>query len=113
LGAEDTGYLKGLKLDDVSIWRSSMTEDLTIARETGICKKGHPSNRQFGPAILPRIPVWVARRDKEPRDKTSVAIADLSAYVVQTLAEMQDYYYQKALAFRIENTVKIMTKEEF
>ncbi len=106
--------LKGLKLDDVMIWTELDDRDLTNSERNWYwVKKGIPLRIEIGPRDIAQNSCMVARRDKEPRDKTSVAIDALSAYVVQTLSEMQNNYYQKALDFRTENTINIDDNKEF
>ncbi|MCB5286737.1 MAG: proline--tRNA ligase [Candidatus Cloacimonetes bacterium] len=76
-------------------------------------KKGIPLRVEIGPRDIASEAVMVARRDKEPRDKQSVPVSELKAYVQQNLKEMQEAYYQRALAFREANTIKIDDKDEF
>lgn len=76
-------------------------------------KKGIPLRVEIGPRDIASESVMVARRDQEPRDKQSVPVAELKAYVLQNLKEMQAAYYQKALDFQQANTVKIDDKDEF
>jgi prolyl-tRNA synthetase len=55
--------------------------------------------------------VEIARRDTG--EKTSVSIDGLAAYVNQLLEQIQEFIFQKALAFRNENIRRVDTWDEF
>jgi len=100
--------------EDVRIYTELDDRDLTGSERNWYwVKKGIPLRIEIGPRDIASEAVMVARRDKEPRDKQSVALTELKNYVVRTLGEIQDAYYQRALAFREGNTIKIDDKEEF
>lgn len=100
--------------EDIRIYTELDDRDLTGSeRNWHWIKKGIPLRIEIGPRDIASEAVMVARRDKEPRDKQSVPLQNLKEYCLSTLAEIQDAYYQRALAFREENTVKIDSKDEF
>lgn len=76
-------------------------------------KKGVPVRVEIGPRDLENGSVFVGRRDKSPKDKTSFPADEFAAQISQTLEEIQNAYYERALAFRNENIKRIDTKEEF
>lgn len=76
-------------------------------------KKGIPLRLEIGPRDVAANSVMLARRDKEPRDKQSIAIGELKTYVLKVLPEIQNSYYQRALDFRRENTIVIDDPNEF
>ena len=76
-------------------------------------KKGIPVRVEIGPKDLENDSVFLGRRDKEPRDKKSEKRQDFIKNIVSILDDIQDNIYKKALAFQIENTKNIDTKEEF
>lgn len=76
-------------------------------------KKGVPVRVEIGPRDLAAGTVFVGRRDLAPKDKKSYATADFVAAIPSILQEIQDSLYQRALAFRNENTRKIDSKDEF
>jgi prolyl-tRNA synthetase len=53
----------------------------------------------------------LARRDT--REKTSMAFEGIEQVVVDTLADIQEKIYAKALAFRTENTFEVNSWDEF
>lgn len=106
--------LKGLMIDDVKIYTELDDRDLTNSdRNWYWVKKGIPLRLEIGPRDIAQNSCMVARRDKEPRDKTAVSIDNQAEYVVTTLKEMQAGFYQKALAYRLENTIDIDDITEF
>jgi len=106
--------LKGLLLDDVKLYTELDDRDITSSERNWYwVKKGIPLRIEIGPRDIAQNSVMVARRDKEPREKQAVAVDQLAEYVLATLKEMQDGYYQKALDFRLQNTIKIDDRDEF
>ncbi len=106
--------LKGLMLGEIKIYTELDDRDLTSSeRSWNWIKKGIPLRIEIGPRDIENNAVMVARRDMEPKDKVSVAVPELGAYVIKTLEEIQNNIYQKAIAFRDANMVKIDSKEEF
>jgi len=106
--------LKGLMLDDVKVYTELDDRDLTNSERNWYwVKKGIPLRIEIGPRDIAQNSCMVARRDKEPRDKTSVGLENLPDFVLSAMKEMQDGYYQRALAFREANTVEIDDYDEF
>ena len=73
--------------------------------------KGVPVRIAFGARDLQNGVAEVARRDT--KEKTSVALDDLAEYIKGLLEEIQQNLFNRALAFREENTTKVDTWEEF
>jgi prolyl-tRNA synthetase len=57
--------------------------------------------------------VFVGRRDKGPKEKQSYPQEDFAAQVPSLLQAIQDAIYEKALAFRREQTKTLDSKDEF
>ena len=57
--------------------------------------------------------VFVGRRDKGPKEKSGLPTAEFVAGITGVLKEIQQAYYERALAFRNQNIQVIDTKEEF
>ena len=76
-------------------------------------KKGVPIRLEIGPRDVAEGSVFMARRDKGPKEKESVKMEDFVARVADILQEIQDGLLAKAKAFRKEHTRVIDTKEAF
>jgi prolyl-tRNA synthetase len=76
-------------------------------------RKGIPLRAEIGPRDIEKNAVFLARRDKPPKEKTSVGRDELVANAPALLAEIQQALYDRALAFRNQNTRRIDSKEEF
>jgi len=76
-------------------------------------KKGVPVRVEMGPRDLEKGTVAVARRDRGPKDKEFLPVADFTAHVAEILQSIQEQLLARATAYRDEHTVKIDTKEEF
>ena len=72
-----------------------------------------PIRVEIGPRDLEAGTVFVGRRDKGPKEKQSYPKGDFAAQVPALLQSIQDAIYERAIAFRRENTKVIETKEEF
>jgi prolyl-tRNA synthetase len=102
------------EFEDVRVYTELDTRDLTSGERNWYwIKKGIPLRIEIGPRDVASGTVMLARRDKEPREKQSVLIGDLTQTVLQALSEMQQNILQKALKFRNENTRKIDEQAEF
>lgn len=100
--------------EDIRIYTELDDRDITGSeRNWNWIKKGIPLRMEIGPRDVASGAVMLARRDREPREKESVPLGELKEKVLATLKEMQDGYYQKALKFQKENTIKIDDKDEF
>jgi prolyl-tRNA synthetase len=76
-------------------------------------KRGVPIRLEVGKKELEQNTVFMGRRDLSYKDRKSVSIDEFISEVSQTLDDIQDHLYQKALDFQKENTHSINSKEEF
>ena len=73
--------------------------------------KGVPVRITLGARDIENNLAEIARRDT--KEKTSIATDQLAAQAMQLLTEIQSNMYEKALAFRTENTRKVDNWDEF
>ena len=73
--------------------------------------KGVPIRLAIGNRDMENGTIELARRDT--REKTSMAFEGIEQVVVDTLTDIQEKIYAKALAFRTENTHVVNTWDEF
>jgi prolyl-tRNA synthetase len=73
--------------------------------------KGVPVRVAIGARDLQNGVAEVARRDT--KEKSTVALEDLSAHIKNLLEEIQQNLYNRALAFREENTTAVDSWDEF
>jgi prolyl-tRNA synthetase len=76
-------------------------------------KKGAPVRIEIGPRDLEKGTVALSRRDKAHKDKQFLTTAEVVAQVPGILADIQRSLYDRALAYRDENTKPIDTREDF
>ena len=76
-------------------------------------KKGVPVRLEVGPRDMDKDSVFVGRRDKAPKEKSTMLRADFIAGAAGMLQEMQDALFARALAFQTSNTKIIDNKEDF
>lgn len=76
-------------------------------------KRGAPMILEVGPRDIAEDSVFVSRRDKSTKEKTSQKRTEFLNTVAKQLQDMQDNLFNRALKFREDNTVKIDSKEEF
>ena len=76
-------------------------------------KRGVPLRLEIGPRDMANDAVFLGRRDKSPKDKSSVARADLVANVATILDEIQTNLFARALAYQKEHTREIDSLDEF
>jgi prolyl-tRNA synthetase len=76
-------------------------------------KKGVPLRLEIGPRDIQSDSVFLARRDRSPKDKGSMARAELVATVGELLQGMQDGLFERAARFREQHTQRIDTKQDF
>jgi prolyl-tRNA synthetase len=76
-------------------------------------KKGIPVRVEVGPRDITEKAVFVARRDKDHRAKTSIPKDAFIKQLPAMLDEIQQSLYQRASAFRAEYTCNIDTKDDF
>ena len=76
-------------------------------------RRGVPLRLEIGPRDMEKDAVFVARRDRAPKDKQSIARNEFVASVSATLQSIQDGLFARALAYREQFTRRIDSKEEF
>jgi len=76
-------------------------------------KKGVPIRLEVGPRDVANGSVFMARRDKAPKDKSGIEADKFIQTLPDILQEIQNNIYQKALKFQRANTLKIDDKAEF
>jgi prolyl-tRNA synthetase len=76
-------------------------------------KKGAPVRVEVGPRDIEKNAVFVARRDKGPKEKYGQDRAEFIASVPALLKEMQDGMFAKAKAYRDENMKPIDSYADF
>lgn len=104
----------GAMFEDIRIYTELDDRDLTGSERNWYwIKKGIPIRIEIGPRDVAANAVMISRRDKEPREKESVHLDNIKAYVLSSLRGIQDSYYQRALDFRQEHTVKIDDNKKF
>jgi prolyl-tRNA synthetase len=87
--------------------------DIGGARGWDWIKKGIPVRAEIGPRDIAEDSVFMARRDKPHREKTSVKRNVFVSTITDVLNEIQNNLYEKALSFRQNNTVTIDDREKF
>ncbi len=76
-------------------------------------KKGVPIRLEIGQRDMAADSVFFARRDRSPKDKSSVPRAQLLATIAQTLEEIQRGLLERATAYREQHTKPIDSRDEF
>ncbi|OVE75361.1 proline--tRNA ligase [bacterium E08(2017)] len=76
-------------------------------------KRGIPIRLEVGPRDIANDSVFMARRDLTPKEKAGVKRDEFIASVVSILDEMQAGLFEKAKAYRDDNTIAINKKDEF
>jgi prolyl-tRNA synthetase len=76
-------------------------------------KKGIPLRIEIGPRDVANGTAMVARRDRGPREKETVAFADLARRVGELLREMQSSLFERARRTRDEHTKAIDDRAAF
>lgn len=74
-------------------------------------KKGVPVRVEVGPRDMAADSVFVGLRTAAPKDKKGIARSEFVKTLPQTLQDMQQALYDRALSFRDEHTVKIDSLE--
>jgi prolyl-tRNA synthetase len=98
------GYPVRVEIDD---------RDIGGAKSWEWIKKGIPLRVEIGPKDIASDSVFVGRRDKDARDKSAINKDTFVAEICSILDEIQDSLFQKALAYREENTRNIDDKNAF
>jgi prolyl-tRNA synthetase len=76
-------------------------------------KKGVPLWLEVGPRDIDGDSVFLGRRDQAQAKSTGVKRTELVATIATRLQEIQDTLFQRARAYRTENTRTIDSKDEF
>jgi len=76
-------------------------------------KKGVPIRVEIGPRDLQTGSVVVSRRDRGPKEKEVIAMADFVGRAAAILGDIQKNLYQRAAQFRDASTRIINSREEF
>jgi prolyl-tRNA synthetase len=76
-------------------------------------KKGVPIRLEIGPRDIDKDSVFMGRRDKGAKEKTSLSRGEFVAKAAGILQEIHDALFERALAFRKEHTREIDTKDDF
>lgn len=79
----------------------------------GWVKQGIPLRVEVGPRDMEKDSVFVARRDRAPKDKQSIGREQFVAGVADLLDEMQAGLLAKAKQFRKDNTREVTSEAEF
>ncbi len=89
------------------------TREIGGARGWDWIKKGIPVRVEIGPRDIENNSVFVARRDKAHRDKSSMKRDQFVGEITGILDEIQKNLFERAVSFRKENTVKIDDNKKF
>lgn len=76
-------------------------------------RKGIPVRVEIGPRDMEKNSVFVARRDKGPKEKYGQERGAFSDSIADLLEEMQQVLFERADAFRSEHTREIDTRDAF
>ena len=76
-------------------------------------KKGVPIRLEVGQRDMAADSVFMARRDRSPKEKAGVPRAQLLATIAQTLEDMQQGLLDRAANLQNEHTKKIDSRDEF
>jgi prolyl-tRNA synthetase len=76
-------------------------------------KRGTPIRVEVGPRDMAKDSLFVGRRDKSPKDKSSIPRGEFVGQVTEILDEMQNGLLERARAFRDENTTSFSDWGDF
>ncbi|NLW87701.1 MAG: proline--tRNA ligase [Planctomycetes bacterium] len=108
------GDLKKTQYDGAPIRVDVDARELRGGEKTwGWIKKGVPVRLEVGPRDIASDSVFMGRRDKAPKDRTSMPREAFLAGIPQILDEIQQSLLSRAVEFRRANTVNIDNKQEF
>jgi prolyl-tRNA synthetase len=89
------------------------TRDIGGARGWEWIKKGIPLRVEIGPRDIANNAVFVARRDRDNRDKTSMSRESFVKEIGTILDDIQTGLFDRALAFRKTNTHRLDHEADF
>ena len=89
------------------------TRDIGGARGWDWIKKGIPLRVEIGPKDIEKDALFVGRRDRDPKQKTSIPRQNFLQDVTAILDDIQQHLYAQALAFREAHTHRIDSEEDF
>ena len=87
--------------------------DIGGARGWDWIKKGIPLRVEIGPRDIANDSLFVGRRDKSYKEKTSIKRDVFLNRITKILDEIQQTCFERALAFRTKHTVLIDNKDDF
>ena len=87
--------------------------DIGGARGWEWIKKGIPVRVEIGPKDIDKDAVFVGRRDREARERESIATDEFVSGFTDLLDEIQHNLYQRALDFREAHTVVLDARDAF
>ncbi len=87
--------------------------DIGGARGWDWIKKGIPLRVEIGPRDIAEDSVFVAMRNKDHKDKTSIKRDRFVAEITSILDNIQKELFERALLFRQEHTILINNNKEF
>ena len=106
--------IKKTQYDDKNIKVEIDYREMTGGEKAwGWVKKGVPIRIEVGGKEFQNQTVYMGRRDKEYKDKTSLPRQEFINTLSQTLNEMQNNLFAQAQTFQRNNLVKIDDKDEF
>ncbi|MFI4954739.1 MAG: proline--tRNA ligase [Gammaproteobacteria bacterium] len=76
-------------------------------------KQGIPLRLEIGPRDITNDKVVLKRRDEDPQEKHFISRTELLTNVITILDEMQNNYYQRALAYRDQHTFNFDNLADF
>ncbi|HHP7235978.1 MAG TPA: proline--tRNA ligase [Desulfobacterales bacterium] len=89
------------------------TRDIGGARGWDWIKKGIPVRVEIGPRDIAADSVFVARRDRDAKDRQSIPRQQFVAEIDRILADIQTTLFHRALEFRKQHTRRINDLEAF
>jgi len=76
-------------------------------------KRGIPIRLEVGPRDIENDSVFMGRRDRSTKDRVNQTRSEFVETVAEQLQDIQNTIFERACAFRDENTRKIESKDEF
>ena len=105
--------LRAVRYHDGPIRVEVDTRDIGGGRGWDWIRKGIPLRVEIGPRDIAEDAVFVGRRDREHRDRTSIPRAEFVQRVPEILDDIQRTLYERALAYREANTVDLDDRDRF